>query len=315
MDWQLTTPVVFIIFKRPNTSEKVFEVIRQAKPPKLLVIADGPRNNRPEEAEQCALTRAIVDQVDWNCEVLKNYSDTNLGLRERFTTGLNWAFQTVEEAIILEDDTLPSPTFFRFCQDLLERYRDDERVMTISGNNQQVKSERGGYSYRFSRYGSCWGWASWRRAWLQFSDIDMELWPEIRDSDWLTDLLQDPETVKFWTKVFQSCVDGKYRATWDYQWRFACWIQSGLSILPNSNMIRNIGFGPEATNTRNSDDWRAKVSLEEMIFPLKHPEFLIRDAQTDRLIQRRLAEVSQPGLILRARKKAKKILQNVFPIS
>ena len=134
-DWQLTTPVAFIIFKRPDTTRKVFEEIRRAKPPKLLVIADGPRPNIVGEAEKCAAARAIIDSVDWECEVLKNYSDENLGCKQRVSSGLDWVFDNVEEAIILEDDCLPHPTFFRFCEELLEKYRDDERVMKIDGTN------------------------------------------------------------------------------------------------------------------------------------------------------------------------------------
>lgn len=134
---QINTPVVFIIFKRPDTTEKVFEAIRRVKPPKLLVVADGPRAEQPSEVEKCSATRAIIDRVDWNCEVLKNYSETNLGCMQRVSSGLDWVFKTVPEAIILEDDCLPDATFFRFCEELLERYRDDERVMSVCGVNFQ----------------------------------------------------------------------------------------------------------------------------------------------------------------------------------
>lgn len=136
-NWQLKTPVAFIVFKRPDTTEKVFEVIRKAKPPKLLVIADGPRAYRPGEAENCAATRAIIERVDWECEVLKNYSDINLGCKQRVSSGLNWLFDLVEEAIILEDDCLPHLSFFRFCQELLTYYRDEQQITSISGQNAQ----------------------------------------------------------------------------------------------------------------------------------------------------------------------------------
>ena len=150
-DWQLNTPVVLIIFNRPDTTAKVFEAIRQAKPSQLLVIADGPRPEKPGEAEKCAATRAIIDRIDWDCEVLKNYSEINLGCQQRVSSGLDWVFQTVETAIILEDDCLPHPTFFRFCAELLAKYRDEPRVMAISGDNFQCgQNSETDKSYYFS---------------------------------------------------------------------------------------------------------------------------------------------------------------------
>ncbi len=183
----IKTPVVVIIFKRTDTTEKVFEAIRLAKPPKLFVIADGPRADHPGEAEKCEAARAIIERVDWECEVLKNYSDTNLGCAKRVSSGLDWVFSNVEEAIILEDDCVPHLTFFPFCEELLEKYRYDTRIASISGQNVQFGRERTNYSYYFSRYNHCWGWATWRRAWQHF-DFDMKLWPEIKKGHLLDDI-------------------------------------------------------------------------------------------------------------------------------
>ncbi len=158
----IRTPVALIIFNRPDTTERVFAEIAKARPPKLFIIADGPREDRPGEAERCASARAIVDRVDWNCEVQKNYSDVNLGCGARPATGISWVFDQVEEAIILEDDCIAHPTFFRFCDELLEKYRDDERIMHIAGNNFQFGNQRTSFSYFFSHHNICWGWASWR---------------------------------------------------------------------------------------------------------------------------------------------------------
>ncbi len=132
--FNLTTPVAFIIFNRPDTTSKVFEAIKQAKPKKLLVIADGPRINKPGEAEKCKQTRAITEQIDWDCEVLRNYSENNLGCRNRVSSGIDWVFENVDEAIIIEDDCLPNPSFFRFCQELLGKYRNNDEIFLISGN-------------------------------------------------------------------------------------------------------------------------------------------------------------------------------------
>lgn len=303
-DWNLKTPVAFLVFKRPDTTEKVYEVIRQAKPPKLLVVADGPRPDKPGEAEKCAAVRAIIDRVDWDCEVLTNYADMNLGCKQRVASGLDWVFDTVEEAIILEDDCVPHITFFRFCEELLERYRHDERIMSISGLSVPKEIRRTDDSYHFSRYNRIWGWATWRRAW-QFYDVEMRLWPEFRDKNFLNDILKDFQAVNYWMNVFQNCYEGQIN-TWDYQWKFACWVQNGLSIIPSVNFVRNIGFGDDATHTTHTKGPEAYLPLEEMPFPLRHPQFLISDAQTDTFLQRNRDSSS---LIARAQSKIRKILK------
>ncbi|MBE9037027.1 glycosyltransferase family 2 protein [aff. Roholtiella sp. LEGE 12411] len=275
----MKTPVVFIIFKRPNTTRKVFEAIRQAKPPKLFVIADGPRPNLSGEAEDCEATRAIIKQVDWNCEVLTNYSDVNLGCRLRVSSGLDWVFSQVEEAIILEDDCLPHPTFFQFCDELLHQYRDDNRVMVVTGNNFQYGRVRNQDSYYFSRYNHCWGWATWGRAWQHY-DHQMKLWPKIRDEDWLEDILLDLSAVKFWQNIFQYTYEKKINS-WAYAWTFSCWIQNGLSIIPNVNLVSNIGYSLEATHTVNNYKDFANMPVLPIDFPLQHPQFIIRNSQAD----------------------------------
>lgn len=277
-NWQLKTPVAFLIFNRPDTTEKVFEEIRRARPPKLLVVADGPRADKSGDAEKCRAVRTIIDRVDWPCEVLTNYSDTNLGCKKRVSSGLDWVFDTVEEAIILEDDCLPHPTFFRFCEELLEKYRDDEHIMMISGDNFQFGLKRTQYSYYFSHHCHIWGWASWRRAWKNY-DVNMKLWPEIRDGNWLDDIFRNKNTVRYWRKIFDNVYQGKI-GTWDYQWTFACWVQGGLSVLPNTNLISNIGFGPNSTHTTGESKF-SNMQIEPVNFPLVHPSFILRDELAD----------------------------------
>lgn len=278
----MKTPVALIIFNRPDTTERVFAGIAQARPPKLLVVADGPRADHPGEDERCAAARAIVERVDWDCEVLTSYSDVNLGCRRRVSSGLNWVFSLVDEAIILEDDCLPHPTFFRFCEELLERYRDDERIMHISGNNFQLGHKHTHYSYYFSRYNHIWGWSSWRRAW-RFYDVEMKLWPEFRDGRWLQDILDDSGAAAYWARCFQAAYEDKVNS-WDYQWTFACWTQGGLSVLPNVNLISNIGSGADSTHTADGS-WFTGLPVEAMRFPLQHPPFVVRDVQADAFTQ------------------------------
>ena len=277
----MKTPVALIIFNRTDTTEKVFAAIRQAQPPKLFVIADGPRHNKIGEAQKCAATRAIIDRVDWECEVITNYSDVNLGCKYRPSSGIDWVFTQVEEAIILEDDCLPEPTFFTFCEEMLARYKSDTRIMAIAGSNYQFGRMRTTDSYYFSRYPHCWGWATWRRAW-QYFDIDMRLWASVRDGNWLRDILNDDAEVKIWQKTFQGVYDRTIDTAWDYQWTFACWIQSGLTILPNVNLISNIGFGVGATHTNDPSNKLANMSVEAIDIPLQHPQFVVRDSAADR---------------------------------
>jgi hypothetical protein len=276
-DFQLTTPVAFLIFNRPDTTARVFEAIRQAKPPKLLVVADGPRPDRPDDVENCKAARAIIDGVDWDCEVLKNYSDINLGCGKRPATGITWVFEQVEEAIILEDDCMPNPTFFEFCQAMLAEYRDDKRIMMISGTNFLGEWKSKIQSYHFSFYGGTWGWASWRRAW-QYFDYEIKLFTnsEIRE------LLASDELFRSREKIYCKTNQAPDLITWwDYQWCFARLVQSGLSIVPSVNLISNIGFGDNATHTKNKNSAVGNIPLTLMSFPLREPSAVIVDREYD----------------------------------
>lgn len=279
----MKTPVVLIIFNRPDHTETVLSHIAGVKPPTLLVIADGPRPNHPQDIQNCKAARAVIDRVDWKCEVVKNYSDVNLGSGVRPATGISWAFDQVETAIILEDDIVPHPTFFRYCEELLERFHDDQRVMVISGMKSQF-GEQGtlynAYSYGFRRALSCWGWATWRRAWRHY-DYRIPLWPKLRESNWLLDITRNPTAVEYYKRKFDQAFHENDKITfWDYQWLFTCWTQNGHAIIPNVNLTRNIGVGDQSTHTKSLPA-SATAALEEMGFPLKHPPFVVRDFDAD----------------------------------
>lgn len=294
----LTTPVAFIIFNRPETTIKVFEQIRLAKPKQLYIIADGARNSRPEEPDRVLAARAIVEQgVDWDCEVITNYAPKNMGCRNRVASGLQWLFEQVEDAIILEDDCVPHSTFFRYCQELLEYYRHDERVGVISGANFRCKREDDRHSYFFSRYHPITGWASWRRVW-KYYDLEMKTFPHLRDSGLLAEMIGEPHLVKYWTKIFQSAYEGK-ETTWDYQLTFAVWTQAMLSVIPNHNQITNIGFGGEATHIAEADHPTANVPVEAMPFPLQHPPYMVREMTFDRYIWDKLLRWTLPYRVKR----------------
>jgi hypothetical protein len=280
-DYKVSTAVALLIFNRPDTTARVFEAIAKAKPSKLLVVADGPRPDRLGEADKCAQTRAIINNVDWDCEVITNYSPINLGCKKRVASGLDWIFELVEEAIILEDDCLPEHSFFRFCDEMLERYRLNERVGMVSGGNLQLGQSRGNASYYFSRYTHIWGWATWRRAWKHY-DRDMALWPSFRDEGWLDRVFGSQGEREYWQNSFQWVYDGKLD-TWDCSWTFAAITHGMLQVVPNVNLISNIGFGPEATHT-HVVGIHANMPTQPMAFPIKHPNFVLADEEADRYI-------------------------------
>lgn len=280
----MQTPVVFIIFNRVDTARRVFNEIRRVRPSRLFVIADGPREDRKGEKEKCEQARAIINEIDWPCEVLTNYSSVNLGCRQRVSSGIDWVFSHTERAIILEDDCLPHPVFFPFCETLLDRYADDERIMHIAGTNYQFGRRRFPYSYYFSRYNHCWGWATWKRAWRCY-DANMSLWPEFRDLHLLPDLLNDRRAASYWERSFQHVFDRKIDS-WSYVWTFSCWMQGGLTILPSVNLISNIGFNPEGSHTINRRSKFANMPVQSLELPLIAPPFVIRDSEADRFTQR-----------------------------
>lgn len=279
----LHTPVALFIYNRPDTTERVFAEIRRAKPQKLLVIADGPKTNRHGDSERCSAARALLEKVDWECDVKKAYSDVNLGCGRRISSGLDWVFQTVDHAIILEDDCLPHPTFFSFCQELLARYAGEDRIATISGNNFN-RSEPSHSSYSFSIYPLTWGWASWARAW-EYNDFQMRQWLSLRTGGWLRELFESRWSAAYWRSIFEK-VYQDHTDVWDYQWAFSCWTNHLLAIHPCVNLVSNIGFGQTATHTKDPYCKRADYPIRPMSFPLSHPPVIACDRKMDREIER-----------------------------
>jgi hypothetical protein len=243
----LQTAVLFLVFNRPETTQQVFEAIRQAKPPRLYVAADGPRANREGEAKKASQVREIATAVDWPCEVKTLFRDENLGCKKAVSSGIDWFFENEEQGIILEDDCLPHADFFTFCETLLNLYASDEWVWVVTGDNFQDGQQRGDGSYYFSRYNHVWGWASWRRAWSK-RDMEIQFWPEWKNSLQWKAWLPDRVERQFWTKIFDQMHRNEID-TWDYPWTASVWFHGGLTATPNVNLVSNIGFGPDATHT------------------------------------------------------------------
>lgn len=220
----------------------------------------------------------MIDGVDWDCEVLKNYADKNLGCIKRVSSGLDWAFSQVESAILLEDDCLPHPSFFNFCETLLYHYWDDERVWVISGNNFQDGQCRGDGSYYFSHYNHCWGWASWQRAWKHY-DHNLEQWESLKKSGLLNSIFDNSYERQYWYRIWERLYYEKEPDSWNYCWFFTCVINSGLSVLPNVNLVSNIGFGPNGTHTV-TEKKLSNMAVSE-IAEIKYTSFILRNKTAD----------------------------------
>lgn len=246
----MKAPVVFFVFNRPELSRRVFARIREAKPELLFVICDGPRGSHPDDAQKVEEVRQIIAEgVDWPCEVKTQYAKQNLGCRECLALGIRWTFSLVEEAIFLEDDCLPDPSFFPFCEAMLERFRGEERVMHINGSNFTSPAESAGTSYYFSKYVWVWGWASWRRAWQHY-DYTMATWDERLPA--LRHSFDTRREQAFWMSIFEKArQDWKVAQTWDFPWIYSCWTRGGLTVMPTVNLVENLGFGPDATHTQD----------------------------------------------------------------
>jgi hypothetical protein len=245
---RLQTPVLFLIFNRPETTRLVLDAIRQAAPPRLFVAADGPRPGNARDETLCEETLSLVKQgIDWSCQVDYLIRKSNLGCGKAPNSAVSWFFDNVDEGIILEDDCRPVPEFFPFCESLLQRYRGVPRVAQIGGFNCQFGRRRGNASYYFSRYFHIWGWATWRRAWAGY-DVEMRDYPEFLAEGGLENLFERKVVRDFWQRNFDTVRSGTV-VTWDYQWAYHNFKKDALAIVPNVNLVHNIGFGDNATHT------------------------------------------------------------------
>ena len=280
-----TPPILLIIFNRPEVTRQTFEAIRQSKPSTLFIAADGYRQDRPGEKELCEQTKIIVANIDWPCEVYHNFLTENIGPCKRVPTAIDWFFDHVESGIILEDDCLPDSSFFTFCQEILEKYKDDTRVMNISGNNFQDGIKRSEASYYFSYYPSTWGWATWRRAWKLY-DKNMLRYPNFLKENKIQAIIpnKEKEEQRYWLKFLEQEYSGKF-IFWDVKWLFTIWSYDATSIIPNNNLITNIGFGNDATHTKGEFDLSIPT---QKITQIIHPKEVIINKEADRYLYKKL---------------------------
>lgn len=284
----IDVPVAMVFFNRPEPLKECFEAVRNARPTKLFLIQDGARENNKTDSENIAKCREVVSNIDWECEVKEIFSDVNLGCGKRIYSGVKEAFETVDRLIILEDDIVASSDFFKFCAEMLEKYKNDERIIDIAGMNHCGVTERCPYSYFFSEIGSCWGWATWKRSWdlmqfeLNFLDdkyaVDCFMNSVYKNKKEKKKILEDGRNRK---RILEN--GGKLSA-WTYQFKMAGYFNSTLSIIPQKNLISNIGLTNDSSHASSSlkqiPKGLQKVFFGErypMEFPLKHPQYVIED--------------------------------------
>lgn len=278
-DLNFNTPILLIAWRRPKETNEVINSLRKIKPKKLFISCDGAREGNLEEYQKVKKTQEIINNsINWDCDVKTQISDFNLGCKIGVSTAINWFFSYVNEGIIIEDDVIAHIDFFQFCQELLEKYRNDKRIWCISGSNNQNGIIRGSSSYFFSKIPLIWGWATWKDRWAEY-DMDLNQWPEAKTSKILENIFTDQLEKQYWENNWELFYKFGKPDTWDYAWVFACVINNGLTIIPNKNLIMNIGFNEEAYHTK----WYRETSKVESIGKdLIHPKFIICNLEAEK---------------------------------
>jgi len=276
------TAVLFIVFNRPSTTKRVFAAIREIQPTRLYIAADAPRPGNADDENKCAEVKSIVAAVDWDCDVQFLFQQDNLGCSRGPRAAFSWFFENEPEGIILEDDCLPNKSFFLFCKEMLERFRDDERIISVNGSNLGYNPS-GPYSYTFSLFMNMWGWATWRRS-AEKIDYNLSQWKNEKAPLWklYKRLRQSPldfdiNWLKYWKHKFDLTVQRENFSWWDWQWIYHQTRDGQLSVVPSKNLVTNIGFSNEATHTTATDNPAAEIPAEEMNFPLLHPARISRN--------------------------------------
>lgn len=312
---QFSTPILLILFNRPNITKTTFEEIRKLKPQKLFIAADGPREGNQEDIQKCIEAKKIATKIDWPCEIKTLFHPTNLGCGIAPSTAINWFFDNVTEGIILEDDCLPSQSFFYFCEKLLEFYRDDSRIFHIGGTiysyrpPNHMKS-----SYYFHRIPRVGAWATWRRAWQKY-DFAMKTFPRFKSNHIIKNIFDEELFQQAWLNIFQINFDkAKHtnkQTAWDFQWTYTVLSQNGLSISPTKNLVSNIGFGENATHTKVFNPFLGNIETYEIDTEnLVHPEFVTPNSDDERWTMKHVFQVDIPNGLLW---ETKKLLKNKFP--
>ena len=273
----INTPILFLIFNRPDTTKKVFNAIKKATPAKLYIASDGPREAKENEFKLCQESRSIINEIDWNCEVKILFRDKNLGCKIAVSSAIDWFFQHENEGIILEDDVLPCNDFFHFCESMLIKYRNDNRVVMVTGNN-LLGGNVASNEYYYSNFYSIWGWATWKRSWDTY-DVNIINWPDPFIKNYLNHSFSK-KLSRYYETSFNLIKDNKID-TWDHQWTYNCIINSGFCITPRANLVTNIGV-IGAHSPKLSENHFIPFGIID-IQNLKHPKYKIADYESDNI--------------------------------
>jgi hypothetical protein len=279
-NYQLNKPVLFLVFNRPDVTTKVFAAIREARPPRLYAAADGPRESYPDDEFKCVEVRNLItENIDWPCELHTLFRDENQGCRDAVSSAITWFFEQEESGIILEDDCLPHPDFFRFCDELLDYYKDNEKVMHISGSNFNFGKWYDNADYYFSKYAMIWGWATWRRAWKLY-DRDLDSFDEFAKNE-AVNIIPDVRERERFLEIFQHVrnQDSGFN-TWDFQWFYSVMRHRGVAVQPNINFVSNIGFKNDPTHKINTPAL-AELPIVGMAEKLQHPAKIATNIEAD----------------------------------
>ncbi|MBP9818065.1 glycosyl transferase [Candidatus Shapirobacteria bacterium] len=278
---EFNTPILLIGFNRPDLIKIVIDQIGKIEPSKLYIAIDGPRNRFDEE--KIDEIKRSIKNIKWKCDLKVKFQKDNLGCKYGPVVAMNWFFEHEEMGIILEDDVLADKTFFYFAQELLIEYKNDKRVGSISGNNFQFGHKNSDDSYYFSRYSHSCGWATWRRVWEKY-DIEINSWS--KNSEILDKVFAGWWERFYWRLIFNGIKTGEIDSAWDYQWNLMMWTEGMLGIIPNQNLVNNIGFGrPDATHTKFKSKFE-NMLVEPILFPLKHPLVVSQNIELDAITQR-----------------------------
>lgn len=276
---KVISPVLLIVFNRPDTTQQVFNAIKKAKPKKLYLAADAPRPGNEDDKKKCALVRNIITQVDWDCEVHKRFAEVNQGCGPGPYNAISWVFETEDRAVILEDDCVPAKSFFPYCDELLERYKNDTRIWLISGNQYNEEAVTTKHSYFFSKYGHSWGWATWKRCWQEM-DLAMSKFPVLVEQNLTAALFRTDNESRFFLKKYQDIVNDDYakKHIWDFQFGFTLATNGALCIVPVKNLVTNIGYWGTHSEEKNCFHDRP---VDENYSIKSHPDFILCDVNYD----------------------------------
>ena len=276
-------PVLVINFNRPDFTQRVLEVIQAQSPSAVYIAVDGARQGRLDDASACRIVRQLAHDFSPGCPVHCLFQERNLGTGIAVPTAISWFFEHESQGIILEDDCIPRPDFFRFTGELLARYANDPGVMMISGNSFAFDDKLSPSEYTFARNAHIWGWATWRRAWDLY-DHSMTEWPSLRETKWLLNVCKGhKDAVRYWKWIFDETRKNKVDA-WDYRWWYSMWRHDGFSVVPPLNLVENVGFDERSTHTIRMPNWFAEVPRDTLTFPLHHPTVARRNEVAERWI-------------------------------